>query len=110
LHFLNFATANLFVVLVASILHGTSCSTPVNFNHFAAAEASANVCVVHGTLYNDPSVYITFCSQPDGWNVAFVFYHEITKIRDFTQGSLIDINDQKSCTFYNQLKFMLNQQ
>jgi len=30
----------------------------VFFNYFAAAEPSANVCVAHGTLCNDPSVYI----------------------------------------------------
>jgi len=30
----------------------------VFFNLFAAAESSTNVCVVHGTLCNDPSVYI----------------------------------------------------
>ena len=31
---------------------------PVFFNLFAAAEPSANVCVSHGTLCNDSSVYI----------------------------------------------------
>ena len=31
---------------------------PVYFNYFAAAEPSANVYVAHGTLCNDPSVYI----------------------------------------------------
>jgi len=35
-----------------------SVSTPVLFNLSAAMEPSANVCVTHGTLCNDPSVYI----------------------------------------------------
>jgi len=30
----------------------------VFFNLFAAEEPPANVCVAHGTLCNDPSVYI----------------------------------------------------
>jgi len=33
-------------------------SIPVFCNLFAAGESSANVCVAHGTLCNDPSVYI----------------------------------------------------
>jgi len=33
-------------------------STPVLFNLFAAAKSTANVCIAHGTLCNDPSVYI----------------------------------------------------
>jgi len=32
--------------------------TAAFFNIFAATEPSENVCVVHGTLCNDPSVYI----------------------------------------------------
>jgi len=31
---------------------------PVLFKRFAAGEPFANVCVAHGTLCNDPSVYI----------------------------------------------------
>jgi len=34
------------------------CSKPPFFNFFTAAEPSADVCVAHGTLCNDPSVYI----------------------------------------------------
>jgi len=45
-----------------------------------------------------------------GRNVASMFYHEIITIHDFIQGSLIDVNDQKSHTFYKKLKFLLNQQ
>jgi len=37
--------------------------TTVFFNLFAAAELFANVCVAHGTLRNDPSVYLTFCNK-----------------------------------------------
>jgi len=33
------------------------------FNLFAAREPSANVCVAHGTLCNDPSVYPTFSNK-----------------------------------------------
>jgi len=36
----------------------------VFFNISAAAEPSANVCVAHGSLRNDPSVYPTFCNKP----------------------------------------------
>jgi len=32
--------------------------TAVFFNLFAAAKPSANVCVAHGILCNDPSVFI----------------------------------------------------
>jgi len=39
----------------------------VFFNHFAAAEPSANVCIAHGTLCSDPSVCPTFCNKPGGW-------------------------------------------
>jgi len=43
----------------------------VYFNLFSAAvEPSAavekNVCVAHETLYNDSSVYPSFCNKPDG--------------------------------------------
>jgi len=31
-----------------------------------AAELFANVCVAHGTLCNDISVYPIFCNKPDG--------------------------------------------
>jgi len=31
---------------------------PVFFNLFPTAEPSANVCVAHGTLCNDPSIHI----------------------------------------------------
>jgi len=41
-------------------------SAAVFFNLFAAAEPSANVCVAHGTLCNDPSVDPTFCHEPHG--------------------------------------------
>jgi len=37
---------------------GNPCFTATFFNLFAAAKPSANVCVVHGTVRNDPSVYI----------------------------------------------------
>jgi len=33
---------------------------PVFFNLFAAAEPSANVCVTHGTLCNDPRCLYCF--------------------------------------------------
>jgi len=42
------------------------CSRSVFFNLFAAMEPSANVCVAHGTLFSDPSVYPTFCNKPEG--------------------------------------------
>jgi len=45
-----------------------------------------------------------------GRTVASMFYHEIIKIRDFVQESLIDINDKKSLIFQKKWKFMLNQQ
>ena len=35
------------------------------FNLFAAREPSANVCVAHGTLCNDPSVYPTFSNKSE---------------------------------------------
>jgi len=35
-------------------------STAVFFNLCVVAESSANVCVAHGTLCNDPSVYSAF--------------------------------------------------
>ena len=35
----------------------------VFFSHFAAAEPSVNVCVAHGTLCNDPGVYIATTAQ-----------------------------------------------
>jgi len=38
----------------------------VFFNHFAAGEPSANVCVAHGTARNDPSVYIATTAQNRG--------------------------------------------
>jgi len=38
----------------------------VFFNHFAAAEPYVNVCVAHGTLCNDPSVYIVTTAQNCG--------------------------------------------
>jgi len=41
-------------------------SATVFFNLFSAAEPFANVCVAHGTLRNDPSVYATFCHEPHG--------------------------------------------
>jgi len=34
------------------------------FQPFAAVEPSANVCIAHGTLCNDPSVYPTSCNKP----------------------------------------------
>ena len=37
------------------------------FNLFAAAEPSVNVCVAHGTLSNDLSVYIATTAQNCGW-------------------------------------------
>jgi len=55
-------------------------------------EPSANVCVVHGTLYNDPNVYISLSViNQMGRNVASMFCHEIIKICDFVQESLIGI-------------------
>jgi len=39
----------------------------VFFNPFAAAWPSANACVAPGTLCDDPIVYSTICSKPDGW-------------------------------------------
>jgi len=36
----------------------------VFLNLFAVAEPSANVCVAHETLRNDPSVYPAFCNKP----------------------------------------------
>jgi len=44
----------------------TVLSRAVFFNLFPAVEPSANVCVAHGTLCIDPSVYPTFCNKPDG--------------------------------------------
>jgi len=38
----------------------------VFFYRFAAAEPSVNVCVAHGTQYNDPSVYIATTAQNCG--------------------------------------------
>jgi len=38
----------------------------VFFNLFAAAEPSLNVCVAHGTQYNDPSVFIITTAQNCG--------------------------------------------
>ena len=50
----------------------------VFFNLFAAAEPSANVCVAHGTLCNDPSVYPIFCNKPNGYrNVVCMFYFSV---------------------------------
>jgi len=37
----------------------------VFYNLFAAAEPSANVSVAHGTLCNNPGVYLSFCNKPD---------------------------------------------
>jgi len=42
------------------LLIAEHCSTPAFFNLFVVAEPSANACVAHGTLCNDPSVYPTF--------------------------------------------------
>jgi len=39
----------------------------VFFKHFAAAEPSVNVCIPHGTLCNDPSVYIATTAYSCGW-------------------------------------------
>jgi len=33
-------------------------TTAVFFNLFATGEPSANVCVAHGTVCNDPNIYI----------------------------------------------------
>ena len=38
----------------------------VFFNHFSAGEPSVNVCVAHGTLCSDPSVYIATAAQNCG--------------------------------------------
>jgi len=35
----------------------------VFFNHFTAPEPTVNVCVPHGTQYNDPSVHIATTAQ-----------------------------------------------
>jgi len=42
---------------ITILRNGVSCSS-VFFNVIAAAETSANICVAHETLCNDPSVYI----------------------------------------------------
>jgi len=34
------------------------------FQPFPAAEPSPSFYVAHGTLYNNPSVYPTFCNKP----------------------------------------------
>jgi len=41
-------------------------STPVFFNLFAAIEPSAKICIAHGTLCNDPGVYIATTTQNCG--------------------------------------------
>jgi len=41
-------------------------SNPVFFNHFAAAEPSATVCIVHGTLCNHPSFYFATTANSCG--------------------------------------------
>ena len=46
----------------------------VFFNLFAAAEPSANVCVAHGTICNDSSVYLTFIINQMSRYVASMFY------------------------------------
>jgi len=43
---------------------------PVFVNLFAATEPSGNVCIAHGTLCNDPSVYPIFCNKPDGYKCS----------------------------------------
>jgi len=43
---------------VAAICTVQQYPNAVFFNHFAAAEPSVYICVAHGTLCNDPSVYI----------------------------------------------------
>ena len=43
---------------VSSICTVQQYPSAVFFNRFAAAEPSVNVCVAHGTQYNDWSVYI----------------------------------------------------
>ena len=46
------------------------CAHAVLFNLFAAAETSANVSVADGTLWDDPSVYPTFCTNQMGRYVS----------------------------------------
>jgi len=46
-----------FLIALVVIVSTLKCKS-VFFNLFAAAEPCANVCVAHGTLCNDPSVYI----------------------------------------------------
>jgi len=48
---------------VSSIWTVQQYANAVFFNHFAAAEPYVNVCVVHVTQYNDPSVYIAITAQ-----------------------------------------------
>jgi len=69
---------NLFVCSFALIDScGAELLIAVFFNLFAAAEPSTNVCVAHGTLSNDPSVYPTFCNKPDECRICVLWQFTI---------------------------------
>jgi len=53
-----YAKISLISLKVSAICTVQQYPNAVFFNHFVAAEPSVNVCVAHGTLCNDPSVYI----------------------------------------------------
>jgi len=50
----------------------------VFLNHFAAGEPSANVCVAHGTVRNDPSVYIATTAQNRGCEFRLAQFRSVS--------------------------------
>jgi len=61
-----YAKISLISLKVSAICTVQQHPNAVFFNHFAAAEPSVNVCVAHGTLCNDLSVYIATTAQNCG--------------------------------------------
>jgi len=76
----------------------------VFFNLFAAAEPSASVCVAHGTLCNNPSVYTLFViSQMCGNAASMLYFYVSAEPLADTRGTSVE---KHCCVLINNLVVM----